>query len=94
MISLKGFPDTVRDIKSFDVKFYTEDGNFDLMTQNSPVTYVRDGAKYPDLIHSLRNKPSSNLKDFNTSWDFLTLMPESINMLMEFYGAEFIPDGY
>ncbi|CDW87159.1 catalase [Stylonychia lemnae] len=94
MINSKGFPDTVRDIKSFDIKFYTEDGNFDLMTQNSQVTFIRDAAKYPDFIHSQKNNPQSNLKDYNSTWDFLSQTTESINMLMRFYGAEFIPDGY
>ena len=66
----QGSPDTWRDPRGFSLKFYTTDGNFDIVGNNTPVFFVRDGIKFPDFIHSQKRLPGSALRDNTMQWDF------------------------
>lgn len=83
-----------RDIRGFQVKFYTEEGNFDVVGQNLPVTYIRDAIKLPDLVHALNKDPVSNLKDPNRFWDFMSLTPESLQAILMLFSERGIPSNY
>lgn len=76
-----GFPDTARDPRGFALKFYTEEGNWDMVGNNTPVFFVRDALKFPDLIHSQKRNPQTHMKDPNAFWDFLSLVPESLHQV-------------
>ncbi|MGZ4272383.1 MAG: catalase, partial [Solirubrobacteraceae bacterium] len=71
-----GSPDTWRDPRGFALKFYTSEGNYDMVGNNTPVFFVRDPLKFPDFIHTQKRNPATNLKDPNAFWDFLSLTPE------------------
>jgi catalase len=73
----KGSADSERDPRGFSVKMYTEEGNYDFVGNSTPVFFIRDTIKFPDLIHSQKKNPQTNLKCANTFWDFLSLTPES-----------------
>ncbi|KAG0361238.1 catalase [Gamsiella multidivaricata] len=75
----KGSSDSARDPRGFALKFYTEDGNWDMVANNTPVFFVRDPLKFPDFIHSQKRNPQTNLKDADAYWDFLSLSPESLH---------------
>jgi hypothetical protein len=77
-----GFADTARDPRGFSIKFYTEEGNWDMVGNNTPVFFVRDAMKFPDLIHSQKRNPQTHMKDPNAFWDFLSLVPESLHQVM------------
>ncbi len=81
-----GSGDTPRDVRGFAVKFYTSEGNFDLVGNNIPVFFIQDAIKFPDLIHSVKMEPDRGFPQaasaHDTFWDFVTLMPESMHMLM------------
>jgi len=77
----KGSADAERDPRGFAVKFYTEDGNYDMVGNNTPVFFIRDPLKFPDFIHTQKRHPSTNLKDADMFWDFLSLTPESIHQV-------------
>ena len=81
-----GSVDTPRDVRGFAVKFYTEEGNFDLVGNNIPVFFIQDAMKFPDLIHSVKMEPDRGFPQaasaHDTFWDFASLMPESMHMLM------------
>jgi catalase len=77
----KGSADAARDPRGFAVKFYTEDGNYDLVGNNTPVFFIRDPLKFPDFIHTQKRHPGTNLKDANMFWDFLSLTPESLHQV-------------
>jgi catalase len=77
----KGSADAERDPRGFAVKFYTEDGNYDMVGNNTPVFFIRDPLKFPDFIHTQKRHPDTNLKDANMFWDFLSLTPESIHQV-------------
>jgi catalase len=72
-----GSPDTWRDPRGFAVKLYTEEGNFHLVCNNTPVFFVRDASKFQHFIHSQKRQPVTGLRDNNMQWDFWTLSPES-----------------
>jgi catalase len=78
----EGYPDTDRDVRGFALKFYTEEGNYDLVGNNTPVFFVRDPMKFPDFIHSQERLPDSGLRSNNMQWDFWTLSPESAHQVM------------
>ncbi|MCU1280948.1 MAG: catalase [bacterium] len=78
----EGAPDADRDVRGFAVKFYTEEGNYDLVGNNTPVFFIRDPAKFPDFIHSQERMPDSGLRSNNMQWDFWTLSPESAHQVM------------
>ena len=81
-----GSADTVRDIRGFSVKFYTQEGNYDLVGSNVPVFFIQDAIKFPDLIHAIKPEPHHGMPQatsaHDTFWDFATLMPETTHMLM------------
>ena len=77
----EGYPDSDRDVRGFAMKFYTEEGNYDLVGNNTPVFFVRDPMKFPDFIHSQERMPDSGLRSNNMQWDFWTLSPESAHQV-------------
>ncbi|GAB3842920.1 catalase [Dactylosporangium cerinum] len=77
----EGYPDTDRDVRGFALKFYTEEGNYDMVGNNTPVFFVRDPMKFPDFIHSQERMPDNGLRDNNMQWDFWTLSPESAHQV-------------
>lgn len=90
----KGSADTVRDPRGFAIKFYTEDGNYDLVMNNTPVFFIRDGMKFPDFIHSQKRDPRTNLKDPNMAWDFFSNSPESLHQVTILYSDRGIPESF
>ena len=85
VIGGRGSADTVRDPRGFAVKFYTEQGIFDLVGNDLPVFFIRDAIKFPDVIHSLKPSPDSNLRDPCRFWDFASLTPEATHMITWLY---------
>jgi catalase len=90
-----GSGDLPRDVRGFAVKFYTEEGNFDLVGNNIPVFFIQDAIKFPDLIHSVKMEPDRGFPQaasaHDTFWDFASLMPESMHMLMWVMSDRAIP---
>ena len=86
-----GSPDTWRDVRGFALKFYTQDGNFDMVGNNTPIFFVRDPMKFPDFIHSQKRLPDSGLRSNNMQWDFWTLSPESAHQVSYLMGPRGIP---
>ena len=87
----KGAPDTVRDPRGFAVKFYTEEGNWDLVGNNTPVFFIRDPSKFPDFIHTQKEVPGSGLNDPTPQWDFWSLSPESLHQISILFSERGIP---
>ena len=90
----KGAADTERDPRGFAVKFYTEDGNYDLVGNNTPVFFIRDAIKFPDFIHTQKRHPATNCKDPNAVWDFWSLSPESLHQITILFSDRGIPATY
>ncbi|WP_270409552.1 catalase [Brachybacterium paraconglomeratum] len=86
-----GSPDTWRDVRGFALKFYTQEGNFDIVGNNTPVFFVRDPMKFPDFIHSQKRTPDSGLRDNTMQWDFWTLSPESAHQVSYLMGDRGLP---
>lgn len=78
----KGTPDTTRDIKGFAIKFYTEDGNWDLVGSNSPIFFVKDAKKFPKLIQSQKKDSKTNLRNETKMWDYWSKNPETLHQLL------------
>ena len=82
----RGSTDLARDVRGFSVKFYTDEGNYDLVGNNMPVFFIQDAIKFPDLIHAVKPEPDNEMPQaasaHNTFWDFISLMPESMHMIM------------
>jgi catalase len=76
-----GSADTVRDPRGFSVKFYTEEGNYDIVGNNTPVFFIRDAIKFPDFIHTQKRDPQTHLKNPTAVWDFWSLSPESLHQV-------------
>jgi len=76
-----GAADAERDVRGFALKFYTEDGNWDLVGNNTPVFFVRDGYKFPDFIHTQKRHPRTHLRSNTAMWDFWSLSPESLHQV-------------
>jgi catalase len=93
-----GSVDTARDVRGFAVKFYTAEGNFDLVGNNIPVFFIQDAIKFPDLIHSVKMEPDRGFPQaasaHDTFWDFISLMPESTHMVMWAMSDRAIPRSY
>lgn len=89
-----GSADTVRDPRGFAIKFYTEEGNWDLTGNNTPIFFVRDVHNFPSFIHSQKRNPVTHLKDPDMFWDFMGLRPECTHQLTFHYSDRGIPDGY
>lgn len=90
----KGSADTARDPRGFAVKFYTEEGNYDMVGNNTPVFFVRDTIKFPDFIHTQKRNPQSNLGDADAFWDFLSLSPESVHQVSILFSDRGTPYSY
>ncbi|MDP9863560.1 MULTISPECIES: catalase [Streptosporangium] len=76
-----GSPDTQRDPRGFAIKFYTEEGNYDIVGNNTPIFFIRDPQKFSDFIHSQKRRADTNLRDHNMQWDFWTLSPETAHQV-------------
>lgn len=87
-------PETLRDPRGFAVKFYTGEGNYDFVGNNLPVFFIRDAMKFPDMVHSLKPDPRTNIQHPDRYWDFMSLTPESTNMLLHIFSDEGIPANY
>jgi len=90
----RGSADTVRDVRGFAVKFYTEDGNWDLVGNNTPVFFVRDPLKFSDFIHTQKRMPQTNLRSETMWWDFWSLVPESLHQVTILFSDRGIPMGF
>jgi catalase len=86
-----GSADTVRDPRGFAIKFYTDDGNYDMVGNNTPVFFVRDPSKFQDFIHSQKRLPDTNLRSNDMQWDFWTLSPESAHQVTWLMGDRGTP---
>ncbi len=86
-----GSPDTWRDVRGFALKFYTQDGNLDIVGNNTPIFFLRDPMKFPDFIHSQKRLPDSGLRDNTMQWDFWTLSPESAHQVTYLMGDRGLP---
>lgn len=91
----KGSTDLARDVRGFSVKFYTEDGNYDLVGNNIPVFFIQDAMNFPDLVHAVKPEPHNEMPQaasaHDTFWDFISLMPESAHMIMWVMSDRAIP---
>lgn len=94
VIGSKGSADTARDPRGFAVKFYTNEGIYDLVGNNLPVFFIRDALKFPDVIHSLKPAPNTNTRDPERFWDFISLTPESTHMITWVYSDRGTIDNY
>ena len=94
----RGSKDTARDVRGFAVKFYTDEGNWDLVGNNMPVFFIQDAMKFPDLVHAVKPEPHNQMPQaasaHDTFWDFVSLMPESTHMLMWAMSDRGIPRSY
>lgn len=94
----RGSTDLARDVRGFAVKFYTEEGNYDLVGNNIPVFFIQDAIKFPDLIHAVKPEPHNEIPQaasaHDTFWDFISLMPESAHMVMWAMSDRAIPRSY
>jgi catalase len=94
----RGSADTARDVRGFAVKFYSDEGNWDLVGNNIPVFFIQDAMKFPDLVHAVKPEPHNQMPQaasaHDTFWDFVSLMPESTHMLMWIMSDRAIPRSY
>ena len=94
----RGSTDLARDVRGFAVKFYTKQGNFDLVGNNMPVFFIQDAMKFPDLVHAVKPEPDNEIPQaasaHDTFWDFISLMPESAHMIMWLMSDRAIPRSY
>lgn len=89
-----GSADTARDPRGFAVKFYTDDGIWDVVGNNTPIFFIRDPVLFPSFIHTQKRNPATHLKDPNMFWDFITLRPETCHQVSFLFGERGTPDGY
>lgn len=90
----KGSADAERDPRGFALKFYTEDGNYDIVGNNTPIFFIRDPLKFPDFIHTQKRNPATNLKDATMVWDFASLSPESLHQFTILFSDRGTPRSY
>ena len=90
----RGAADAERDIRGFSVKFYTEEGNWDVVGNNTPVFFMRDPLKFPDLNHAVKRDPKTNLRSPDNNWDFWTLLPEALHQVTIVMSDRGIPASY
>jgi catalase len=90
----KGSADTDRDPRGFAIKFYTEEGNYDIVGNNTPVFFLRDPFKFPDMVHTHKRNPQTNLKDPDAFWDFFSHSPESTHMVTVLFSDRGTPKTY
>ncbi|CAG5126446.1 unnamed protein product, partial [Candidula unifasciata] len=89
-----GSADSVRDPRGFAVKFYTTEGNYDLVGNNTPIFFIRDAILFPAFIHTQKRNPTTHLKDPDMFWDFISLRPETTHQTLFLFSDRGIPDGY
>ena len=87
----QGSPDTWRDVRGFAVRFYTPEGNYDIVGNNTPVFFIRDAIKFPDFIHSQKRRGDNGLRDADMQWDFWTSSPESAHQVTYLMGDRGLP---
>lgn len=90
----RGAADAERDIRGFAIKFYTDEGNWDLVGNNTPVFFLRDPMKFPDLNHAVKRDPKTNLRSANNNWDFWTSLPEALHQVTITMSTRGIPYSY
>lgn len=90
----RGAADAERDIRGFAVKFYTEEGNWDLVGNNTPIFFMRDPLKFPDLNHAVKRDPRTNMRSEKNNWDFWTLLPEALHQVTIIMSDRGIPASY
>nr|XP_023028224.1 catalase-like [Leptinotarsa decemlineata] len=90
-----GYADTVRDLRGFAIKFYTEDGIWDLVGNNLPIFFVKDSALFPNFIHVLKRNPKTHIRpDYDMFWDFISLRQETTHTILMMFSDRGIPDSY
>jgi len=98
VVGSRGSSDLARDARGFAAKFYTNQGNFDLVGNNIPVFFIQDAMKFPDLVHAVKPEPNNEIPQatgaHDTFWDFISLMPESTHMIMWLMSDRAIPRSY
>jgi catalase len=98
VVGARGSADTAHDPRGFAVKFYTEEGNYDLVGNNLPVFFIRDALKFPDMVHSFKPAPDSNIPTSSSAnsrfWDFISLTPESTHMIAWLFSDRGTPKSY
>ena len=98
VVGSRGSSDLARDVRGFAVKFYTEEGNYDLVGNNIPVFFIQDAVKFPDLVHAVKPEPHHEIPQaasaHDTFWDFISLMPESMHMIMWVMSDRAIPRSF
>lgn len=90
----RGAADAERDISGFAVKFYTEEGNWDMVGNNTPVFFLRDPLKFPDLNHAVKRDPKTNMRSAQNNWDFWTLLPEALHQVTIVMSDRGLPKSY
>lgn len=94
----RGSADSVRDVRGFSVKFYTEDGNYDLVGNNIPVFFIQDAIKFADIVHAVKPEPDNEMPQASTAhpsfWDFISLVPESMHMIMWVLSDRTVPRNF
>jgi catalase len=90
----KGSADTERDPRGFAIRFYTEDGNWDLVGNNTPMFFIKDPLKFPDFVHTQKRDPETHLKSAQMMWDFWSMAPESLHQVTMLFSDRGTPDGY
>ena len=90
----RGSADTDRDPRGFAIRFYTEEGNWDLAGNNTPMFFIKDPIKFPDFVHTQKRDPQTNLKSATMMWDFWSRAPESLHQVTMLFSDRGIPDGY
>lgn len=90
----RGSADTERDPRGFALRFYTEDGNWDLVGNNTPMFFIKDPIKFPDFVHTQKRDPQTNLKSPTMMWDFWSRAPESLHQVTMLFSNRGTPDGY
>lgn len=98
VLGSRGSPDTARDVRGFAVKMYTEEGNWDVVGNNIPVFFIQDAIKFPDLVHAAKPEPHNEVPQASTAhdtfWDFISLTPESMHMIMWVMSDRAIPRSF
>lgn len=98
VVGSRGSADLARDVRGFAVKFYTDEGNFDLVGNNIPVFFIQDAVKFPDLVHAIKPEPQNEIPQassaHDTFWDFISLMPESTHMIMWLMSDRAVPRSF
>src|SRR6201746_1814832 len=90
----RGAADAERDIRGFAMKFYTEEGNWDLVGNNTPVFFIRDPLKFPDLNHAIKRDPRTGMRSADNNWDFWSLLPEALHQVTYVMGERGIPRSF